>query len=593
MVRCYPADLAGQLPELPEFRPAHVTAEAAGRRLLYRTEWRRRQAEEESGGDRRAFLASLDLVMEIAPATEGDLARASELTVRTHQLNSTGLVYGEEDLRRLIAAPDHQVRLARLSDRFGDYGVVGLSVTELTPTESVLRLMLMSCRVASRGAGELMLSHTVRQARAEGRRPVTHFVPTAVNRTMLVTLRFAGYAPVTRDAGDGAPMVLEVPADYPVRGTGAAGQGQGTEAAAEGADVTAGRADGAPAPSVSLLDAFLAQADRTPRATALVIGDTVLRYRELADASAGLAARLRAAGARPGTTVCLRLEQSAVAVVAVLAALRVGAAWAALEPDLPEARLRALLHDTDCAVVIGGRDDRTLTRLPDTPSLLPAEDLDLTALAEAGTRTAASAAPPVPENTPAYLIYTSGSSGPPKGVVVTRRQLADSVRPRGTVYGTAPSVFLMAMRLSFDGMLAGMFWSFSHGHTLLLPTARELRLAPEFTRLAHRHRATHLIVVPSLIPAAPRRLRAAPGQPPGRRRRRRGLHARAGQDPSRAAAGRPARQRVRAHRDRRLLHRREPARPRRGTRPHRPPLARRHRPRPGRPAARGGPRREG
>ncbi|MER6194881.1 non-ribosomal peptide synthetase [Streptomyces cyaneofuscatus] len=283
----------------------------------------------------------------------------------------------------------------------------------------------------------------------------------------------------------------------PVRGTGAAGQGQGTEAAAEGADVTAGRADGAPAPSVSLLDAFLAQADRTPRATALVIGDTVLRYRELADASAGLAARLRAAGARPGTTVCLRLEQSAVAVVAVLAALRVGAAWAALEPDLPEARLRALLHDTDCAVVIGGRGDRTLARLPDTPSLLPAEDLDLTALAEAGTRTAASAAPPVPENTPAYLIYTSGSSGPPKGVVVTRRQLADSVRPRGTVYGTAPSVFLMAMRLSFDGMLAGMFWSFSHGHTLLLPTARELRLAPEFTRLAHRHRATHLIVVPS------------------------------------------------------------------------------------------------
>lgn len=75
MVRCYPADLAGQLPELPEFRPAHVTAEAAGRRLLYRTEWRRRQAEEESGGDRRAFLASLDLVMEIAPATGRHLAK--------------------------------------------------------------------------------------------------------------------------------------------------------------------------------------------------------------------------------------------------------------------------------------------------------------------------------------------------------------------------------------------------------------------------------------------------------------------------------------------------------------------------------------
>ncbi|WP_435975652.1 HAD-IIIC family phosphatase [Streptomyces sp. Qhu_M48] len=248
MVRCYPADLAAHLPARPEFRPAHVTAEAAGRRELYRTEWRRRQAEEEAGGDRRAFLASLGLVMEIAPATEDDLARASELTVRTHQLNSTGLIYGEEELRRLSTAPDHQVRLARLRDRFGDYGIVGLSVTELTPTESVLRLMLMSCRVASRGAGELMLAHLVRQARAEGRRPVTHFVPTAVNRTMLVTLRFAGYAPVAAEPGDGpaagagvgdgvavvaaepghgpvvgagpgerTPMVLEVPADHPVR----------------------------------------------------------------------------------------------------------------------------------------------------------------------------------------------------------------------------------------------------------------------------------------------------------------------------------------------------------------------------------------
>ncbi|MCG7526553.1 AMP-binding protein [Streptomyces sp. OfavH-34-F] len=297
----------------------------------------------------------------------------------------------------------------------------------------------------------------------------------------------------------------------------------------------------------SLLDAFLAQADRTPGATALVIGDTVLRYRELADASAGLAARLRTAGARPGNTVGIRLEQSALAVVTVLATLRVGAAWAALEPDLPEARLRAFLNDTDCAVIVGGADTRDLLRPDDddpagrpgphgspdphgfpgphgssrpcddparsggTPFLLPAEDLDLDALAEAGSRTAAPRTPPepVPEDLPAYLIYTSGSTGTPKGVVVTRRQLADSVRPRGTVYGTGPSVFLMAMRLSFDGMLAGMFWSFSHGHTLLLPTARELRLAPDFVRLARRHRATHLIIVPSyyrLLLACPERL---------------------------------------------------------------------------------------
>ncbi|MGX2997520.1 HAD-IIIC family phosphatase [Streptomyces sp. JNUCC 64] len=226
VVRCYPADAAGQLPERPEFRPARITAEAAGRRQLYRTEGRRRQAEEEYGTDRQAFLASLDLVLEIAPATEDQLARASELTVRTNQLNSTGIVYDEDELRALIASPDHQVRLARLRDRFGDYGVIGLSVTRLTPDDAVLTLLLMSCRVASRGVGPLLLRHLIRRARAEGRRPVTHFVPTAVNRTLLVTLRFAGFTRVDggpvdgeRD-GDGTaddgPLVLVVPDDHPV-----------------------------------------------------------------------------------------------------------------------------------------------------------------------------------------------------------------------------------------------------------------------------------------------------------------------------------------------------------------------------------------
>ncbi|RKN04861.1 HAD-IIIC family phosphatase [Streptomyces radicis] len=216
LVRCYPAEAAADLPERPEFRPAHVTAEAAGRRQLYRTEWRRRRAEEESGGDRRAFLASLDLVMEVAPATEADLARASELTVRTHQLNSTGLTYDEDELRKLAASPDHQVRLARLTDRFGDYGIIGLSVTELTPDDAVLRLLLMSCRVASRGVGGLLLAHLVREARSGGRRAVAHFLPTSVNRTMLVTLRFAGFTPVDEPSAGGAPLVLAVPDDHPL-----------------------------------------------------------------------------------------------------------------------------------------------------------------------------------------------------------------------------------------------------------------------------------------------------------------------------------------------------------------------------------------
>lgn len=199
MVRCYPATEVGRLPELRDFRPEHITAEAAGRRRLYQVEWQRHEAEEEFTEGRQEFLDSLGLVMELSPATEEDLSRASELTVRTHQLNSTGLTYGIDELRRLSASPDHQVRLARLRDRFGDYGIIGLSVTELTGRDAVLRLMLMSCRVASRGTGSVLLHHLIQQALAEGRRPVAHFIPTEVNRNLLVTMRFAGYATTVTD----------------------------------------------------------------------------------------------------------------------------------------------------------------------------------------------------------------------------------------------------------------------------------------------------------------------------------------------------------------------------------------------------------
>jgi FkbH-like protein len=205
MVRRYPAQDAPALPGLPEFQVLSVTAESRERRLLYRRETRRRQAQESHTGPPARFLASLGLVLTVRRATEADLERARELTVRTHQLNTTGRTYGMEELRSLCASPRHDVLVADLTDRFGSYGTIGLALTEIAGDTSALKLLLLSCRVMSRGVGPALIGHFVRETLAAGRRPTAEFIPTDVNRIMLVNLRFSGFEVVGRTA-DG--MVL-------------------------------------------------------------------------------------------------------------------------------------------------------------------------------------------------------------------------------------------------------------------------------------------------------------------------------------------------------------------------------------------------
>ncbi|MFE7558199.1 amino acid adenylation domain-containing protein [Kitasatospora sp. NPDC057500] len=252
-------------------------------------------------------------------------------------------------------------------------------------------------------------------------------------------------------------------------------------------------------------DAFRSRVAEAPEAPALIIGGVSLTYRELDHASAGLARLLWRHGLRPGRVVCIRTQQSALSVVAMLAALRTGATWAVLEPDLPVGRFEALCRDVDCAVVLSEGDDAVpasvLSAMPAPPTVVHAADLPLARLIEAGREPLTDPYPPAPEQSPAYVAYTSGSTGVPKGVMVGRGQFATSISCRWPVYGTERAVLLIALRLSFDGILGGMFWSLTGGHTLVLPDPRQLVQVAEFTRLAREHRVTHLFNIPSFYRA--------------------------------------------------------------------------------------------
>jgi len=125
-----------------------------------------------------------------------------ELTVRTHQLNTTGYTYSYEELRDfLLEGSDHLLLVAGMEDRFGDYGKIGIALIHCGETVWNIKLFLMSCRVMSRGVGQVFLSDIVGRARAKGVRLQAAFNSTGVNRMMLVTYRFHGFNIVEENEG--------------------------------------------------------------------------------------------------------------------------------------------------------------------------------------------------------------------------------------------------------------------------------------------------------------------------------------------------------------------------------------------------------
>jgi methoxymalonate biosynthesis protein len=193
-VRCYTAGQAASLPGLPEFSPAVVTVDARRRRQMYQANFQRDAEKESFKGPDEEFLRSLDLRMVIKRADDEDLTRVEELTLRTSQMNATGVHYPDSVLRGLIADPDHEVLTVTLDDRFGTHGAVGVLLLEYYPAVWHLKLLATSCRVVAFGAGSVLLNWLVDQAAQADVHLAADFRPTPRNRMMDVAYRFAGFA---------------------------------------------------------------------------------------------------------------------------------------------------------------------------------------------------------------------------------------------------------------------------------------------------------------------------------------------------------------------------------------------------------------
>jgi methoxymalonate biosynthesis protein len=192
-VRCYPADDVLTLVDQTEFSPATVTADTRRRREMYQAGFRREEERDAFTGPDEAFLRSLDLVLEITRVTGEDLARVEELTLRTSQMNATGVHYMDDELRALCDDPAHEVLTAAMTDRFGPHGSIGVVLLERHRRVWHLKLLATSCRVVSLGAGSTILAWLINEAAVAGVHLLADFRSTARNRMMEVAYRFAGF----------------------------------------------------------------------------------------------------------------------------------------------------------------------------------------------------------------------------------------------------------------------------------------------------------------------------------------------------------------------------------------------------------------
>lgn len=209
-VRCYPAEQAQSLLALPEFSPAVVTTDARRRRQMYQASRLREAERAEHTGSDEAFLSSLALRLRIERAGDEEITRVEELTLRTSQMNATGVHYSDQALRSLVADDQHEVLIASLTDRFGPQGAIGVILLERRPGAWHIKLLATSCRVVSFGVGAALLRWLTDEAARAAVALTAGFRRTERNRMMEVAYRFAGFqepAEPSAPAGESADGV--------------------------------------------------------------------------------------------------------------------------------------------------------------------------------------------------------------------------------------------------------------------------------------------------------------------------------------------------------------------------------------------------
>ena len=253
-----------------------------------------------------------------------------------------------------------------------------------------------------------------------------------------------------------------------------------------------GKANTGTFPSLCTHEMFERQVQLTPDAIALVCDSTVMTYQALNRKANGLARQLQQVGVLPGDVIPVLIDRSPELVVSYLAILKAGAAFVPLDPDWPAERIKGLLAQLSSKVVLLGKDKLGSKK----PTSQPTVVVNTEHLHESVENLQV----PVRPQDPAYMMFTSGSTGMPKGAINHHKGFVNRLWNMQQRYPWSPQdTVLVTLRHTFDASLWQYFWPLLHGARIVLPPPTQWMDLTQIVHLIEQEQVTLTGFVPSVF----------------------------------------------------------------------------------------------